>query len=649
MDPRHSGFKAHTHASCISINNAAHCATPLVWCGRLRGSKLTWIEPPAVHCAVGARVPLRGQQHEPLLARRLLELWVRIPCPEHRAAWQDRPGARAALIRQAVGDAHDAARGPDVVRLLRVLVVVAPQHLEPLTDERLVEGRRRLRLPRLDVIGDARLDAPLHLRLRLGLELLAAEACRRADRLRVRVQRAELRRAAPFALRRRSLSRQPAQRARLEAPACDLLVDDLLQQLRQMRDARRVLGPAEAQHAHLDLAPQVLELLRLGLGPALVIVERLLDRRLRARPLALRLRPRVEELLRVRVLLDRLNEQRLDALLAPRQLLRRLRPEVGAMRLARSVRLEPRVHDKRLLQLGREARVKEAADVRRPLVHALPPVAEDGGRRVEVVVPHLLSHARDGVDTRVAEHAHQQVDATEVRLDAVVGGVRALGRLVARRINAARERAALAGEEPADGAARVSHGGERRSRHLLSELDRARRRLRVAAVGVGGAARLAEDALVDEAGRAVGRLARALHVLLAPGGELRVLGGERRERVEVRVKQQTAVGGDLLHHLQRDVAQLGRVVEAHAELAALARQPAERLGEDVHEQCVDAQRRRHLIAAEHRKEELLELVARARHHEALDELEDLLATGEDRRGAVEAEVLPAALRAQQPR
>ena len=87
----------------------------------------------------------------------------------------------------------------------------------------------------------------------------------------------------------------------------------------------------------------------------------------------------------------------------------------------------PRVFDELLLQLVRREVVEEAANVRRALVLALAPVADDVGRRVEVVVPHLLGHPRDGGDGRVAEHAHQQVDAAEVGLDAAVGDVRAHG------------------------------------------------------------------------------------------------------------------------------------------------------------------------------------------------------------------------------
>eukprot|EP00966_Prymnesium_polylepis_P322700 7378944-Prymnesium_polylepis.1 len=122
------------------------------------------------------------------------------------------------------------------------------------------------------------------------------------------------------------------------------------------------------------------------------VQQRLLDRRLGARALPARLRPRCEELLRVRVLLHRLLEQRHHALLSARQLLGGLRLVRLALGLARWLRLEPCELDERLLHLLGEAGVEEAANVRRGLVLALPPVRHDRRRRVEVVLPHLLRH-----------------------------------------------------------------------------------------------------------------------------------------------------------------------------------------------------------------------------------------------------------------
>ena len=54
--------------------------------------------------------------------RRLAELGVGVPRPEYHAGRQHLLRARAALVCQAVGDAHNAARRPDQRGLLGVLV-----------------------------------------------------------------------------------------------------------------------------------------------------------------------------------------------------------------------------------------------------------------------------------------------------------------------------------------------------------------------------------------------------------------------------------------------------------------------------------------------------------------------------------------------
>ena len=132
-------------------------------------------------------------------------------------------------------------------------------------------------------------------------------------------------------VRRRRLRRQPPLRASGEARARLLLLDDLLEQRLEVRDgadarvglrrpARLVLRPAAAEHAHLDLLTQELELLRLRLAAQ------------RGRQLLLALEalllPRLEELQRVGVGIDSRVEQHRQALLTPRQL-------VGVVRLQR--------------------------------------------------------------------------------------------------------------------------------------------------------------------------------------------------------------------------------------------------------------------------------------------------------------------------
>eukprot|EP00966_Prymnesium_polylepis_P032507 755816-Prymnesium_polylepis.1 len=238
--------------------------------------------------------------------------------------------------------------------------------------------------------------------------------------------------------------------------------------------ARRILRPSQPERAHFDLRAQPLKLLRLRLGPPLAVDhlgERQLNVVLRARALAALLRPRVEELHRVCVALDGGVEQRLQALLAPRQLLlvvilERL-PPVHPSASSRATRA---LHQ-RLLQLRREAVVVEAAAMRLGLRLTLPPApVVDVGRPLEVLVPHLLHHARDVLGRRVPEHPHQHVDAAEVALDPVVGHVRADGRRVRARVLAGRKLAILARQQAADGAPRVAHGDERSVRHLLGEL-----------------------------------------------------------------------------------------------------------------------------------------------------------------------------------
>eukprot|EP00966_Prymnesium_polylepis_P225127 5206730-Prymnesium_polylepis.2 len=154
---------------------------------------------------------------------------------------------------------------------------------------------------------------------------------------------------------------------------------------------------------------------------------------------------------------------------------------------------------------------------------------------------------------------------------------------------------------------------------------------------------------MDVVGRAVCRRKFAPHVLLAPRSEVRILAAERSVGVELGVEQPAAVGRELDQHLLGEVAHLRRIVEAHAELAALARQPAHWLGEDVEPECVGTKRRRQLVAAERVEKKLLERVARARHHQALDEFEDDLPVGVDGHGALESHILPISLRAEQLR
>eukprot|EP00966_Prymnesium_polylepis_P067660 1571615-Prymnesium_polylepis.1 len=174
------------------------------------------------------------------------------------------------------------------------------------------------------------------------------------------------------------------------------------------------MRPAQAEDAHLDLPPKVLQLLRLRLLPAVRIQQRRLDRLLRPRPLPARRRPRLVQLYRVGVLLHVLLEQRDDALLPPRQLLLLLRLERLAACLPCSGCRQPRVRHQRLLQPGREAGVEEAALVCLALVLPLAPVGDGGWWCVKVVVAHLLRHAGDRLDGGVPEHAHERVDAAEV-------------------------------------------------------------------------------------------------------------------------------------------------------------------------------------------------------------------------------------------
>eukprot|EP00966_Prymnesium_polylepis_P311712 7202743-Prymnesium_polylepis.1 len=100
-------------------------------------------------------------------------------------------------------------------------------------------------------------------------------------------------------------------------------------------------------------------------------------------------------------------EERDHALLPPRELFCRLRLERQAPCLARRIRLLPSVRHERLLQLGRQARVEEAARVRRPLVLPLPPVREYVGRRLEIAVAHLLRHTRDALDSCIPADGSQ--------------------------------------------------------------------------------------------------------------------------------------------------------------------------------------------------------------------------------------------------
>lgn len=107
-------------------------------CWRL-GGKLTWIEAPAVQLLL---IPLLWEQRQPLFACWLVELWICIPCPQHHPCGQNRLSTWRALVSQSISDACDATARPDECACARVLILVRPQHLKALANERLVEERK---------------------------------------------------------------------------------------------------------------------------------------------------------------------------------------------------------------------------------------------------------------------------------------------------------------------------------------------------------------------------------------------------------------------------------------------------------------------------------------------------------------------------
>lgn len=129
--------------------------------------------------------------------------------------------------------------------------------------------------------------------------------------------------------------------------------------------------PSEPKYTHLDLFPQKLQLLRLGL-----ILDGCLHLALALGSLML---PRLEELQRVRIVLDGRIEERDDALLAPRELSHVVCRARRAPIAPRGLEREPRELDKRLAQPIVEACVEEAA-ASRSLVSALLPLAPASGR-----------------------------------------------------------------------------------------------------------------------------------------------------------------------------------------------------------------------------------------------------------------------------
>ena len=72
------------------LDHSARARAPLVALRRLRRPELARVVAPAIHGPVGLRVPLGGQQDEPLLARLLVEVGIGIPCPGRRR--QDQRG-----------------------------------------------------------------------------------------------------------------------------------------------------------------------------------------------------------------------------------------------------------------------------------------------------------------------------------------------------------------------------------------------------------------------------------------------------------------------------------------------------------------------------------------------------------------------------
>eukprot|EP00966_Prymnesium_polylepis_P099218 2298030-Prymnesium_polylepis.1 len=133
-------------------------------------------------------VVLGRVEDHPLLPRLLAKLLVRLPRPEERARRQDVCAARAALVRQPVGDALDHARRPDLVRL--AVQLVGPAYLQVTADELAVEGRP-WRLPHLDRARDACRLAPLPRRLRLLEQAGDVELGSRLEREHVRISCAE--------------------------------------------------------------------------------------------------------------------------------------------------------------------------------------------------------------------------------------------------------------------------------------------------------------------------------------------------------------------------------------------------------------------------------------------------------------------------
>eukprot|EP00966_Prymnesium_polylepis_P225129 5206730-Prymnesium_polylepis.4 len=144
--------------SCI-LHHTPRFLPPRVPLRRTQSSQLTRIVAPRVHSAMGLRIPLVWKQYQPLLTRHFIKFWVSVPRPQHGTAWQDVSRTLALLVSEAVSDALDRARRPNVVRCTCRWHVVLPQYLEPLPDQVLVEWWCLTLLHRFNLVGDARLDS----------------------------------------------------------------------------------------------------------------------------------------------------------------------------------------------------------------------------------------------------------------------------------------------------------------------------------------------------------------------------------------------------------------------------------------------------------------------------------------------------------
>ena len=157
----------------------------------------------------------------------LLPPQTRGPRPTPRAPCQPAGRCARAVVRQAISNARDAARGPDEHRLLGLLVEVLPADLHLLAHQLLVKGRcARLAAHAVEIlhsVGDASGDAPLRRGSRHGGELLGGEGGLLLHLNGVGVRRAQLAQVAFYLLRQRRFRRKL-----LEAPQRDLLGENLL-------------------------------------------------------------------------------------------------------------------------------------------------------------------------------------------------------------------------------------------------------------------------------------------------------------------------------------------------------------------------------------------------------------------------------------